>query len=133
MAHVPSQGFTRSSLGRPLHGPTLAFRLEDELAALRREPGYREHGRAARTLAKYSETRLVLEAMRAGARFSPNGPSEQMTLHCLTGHVRVHLPDFHTLDVTGGGLCTLDRYMAVEVEAVEESGCLLTVAWPPEA
>lgn len=133
MAHVPARSFTRPSLERPLHGPALDFRLDDELAALRREPAYREHGRAARTLAKYTETRLVLEAMRAGARFSPNGPSERITLQCLSGHVRVHLPDFHALDVTGGGLCTLDRYMAIEVEAVEESGCLLTVAWPPAA
>jgi len=47
--------------------------------------------------------------------------------------VRVHLPDFHTIDVTAGGLCTLDRYMAIEVEALQESGCLLSVAWPRPA
>jgi len=133
MAHVPSRTFMRPSLERPLHGPAMAFRLDEELAALRREPGYREHGRAARTLAKYDETRLVLEAMRAGARFAPNGPSERITLQCLDGHVRVHLPNFHTIEVGAGALCTLDRYMAIEVEALVESGCLLTVAWPPGA
>jgi hypothetical protein len=133
MARVPSGSLARPSLERPLHGPALSFRLADEAAALRAEAGYREHGRAARTLAKYAETRVVLEAMRAGTRFAPNGPSERLAVHCLEGRVRVHLPDFRRVEVEAGGLCTLDRYMAIEVEALADSACLLTVAWPPAA
>ncbi len=130
MARALSPQFQRPSLERPLHGPALTFHLAEELAALRREPGYREQGRAARTLAKYDETRVVLEAMRSGTRFAPNGPSERLAVQCVDGHLRVHLPDFHTVELPAGALCTLDRYMAIEVEAVGESGCLLTVAWP---
>ncbi len=133
MARVPTGTLARPSLERPLQGPTLSFRLADEVAVLRAEAGYRSHGRAARTLAKYAEARVVLEAMRAGTRFAPNGPSERLMLQCLEGRVRIHLPDFHRVEVEAGGLCTLDRYMAIEVEALADAACLLTVAWPPAA
>lgn len=118
---------------RPLHGPSITVDLAGEIAALKREAAWQEHGRNARTLAKYPDTRFVLEVMRAGTRFSPGGPSERIAVQCLAGRVRVHLPSGHAEEVPGGSLCTLDRYMAVEIEAVEESACLLEIAWPAAA
>jgi hypothetical protein len=130
MATAHSTPRSRHSLSRPLHGPSLAFDLSAEAAAMRGELEWREHGRTARTLAKYPDTRLVLEVMRKGTRFTPNGPSERIAVHCLAGRVRVHLPDGHVVEVGGGALCALDRYMTIEVEALEDSTCLLTVSWP---
>jgi hypothetical protein len=122
-----------TGLERALAAPALAFDLEAELAALKKEPEWKARGRNARTLAKYPDTRIVLELMRKGTRFAPNGPSERLTIQCLTGRVRVHHPDKRTTEVRAGGLCTLDRFMVTEVEAMQESGCLLTVSWPPGA
>jgi hypothetical protein len=104
-----------------------------EISALKREPAWQDHGRNARTLAKYPDARFVLEVMRPGTRFAPGGPGERIAVHCLAGRVRVHLPDGGTEEVSGGTLCTLDRFMAIEIEAVQESACLLTVAWPAAA
>jgi hypothetical protein len=118
---------------RALSAPTLAFDLEAELAALRKEPEWKAKGQNARTLAKYPDTRIVLEVMRKGTRFSPNGPAERLTVQCLSGRVRVHHPDRRTTDVRAGGLCTVDRFMVTEVEAMADSSCLLTVSWPPGA
>jgi hypothetical protein len=133
MAVAQKKTVVRPSLARPLHGPTLTFDLDAEVEALRREAEWRTAGRNARTLAKYPDTRIVLEVMRKGTRFAPNGPCERLTLQCLHGGVRVHLPTGRHVDVKAGSLCTLDRYMANQIEALADAACLLWVSWPPSA
>ncbi|HET9553518.1 MAG TPA: hypothetical protein VFP50_11165 [Anaeromyxobacteraceae bacterium] len=133
MAVAQKKVLVRSSLARPLHGPTLAFDLDAEVEALRKEAEWRATGRNARTLAKYPDTRIVLEVMKKGTRFAPNGPSERLTLQCLHGRVRVHVPTGRHVEVKAGALCTLDRFMANQIEALADSACLLFVSWPPSA
>lgn len=122
-----------SGLVRHVSGPTLTFDLPAETAALRLEPEWKVSGHGARTLAKYPDTRIVLEAMRGGTSFSPNGPSERLTVHCLSGHLRIRHPDQRATDLHAGGLCALDRFMVDKVEAVTDCACLVTVSWPPPA
>jgi len=56
-----------------------------------------------------------------------------ISIHALQGKIRVHLPDDRTEELKEGDLLTLDRGLEHDVEALEESAFLLTIAWPEAA
>ena len=45
----------------------------------------------------------------------------------------MHLPEDRMEDLTQGDLLTLERCLEHDVEALEESAFLLTIAWPETA
>jgi hypothetical protein len=47
----------------------------------------------------------------------------------VVGHILVRA-DGRTFDLPGGALLALDRSLPHEVEAVEDSAFVLTIAWP---
>src|SRR5262249_23160091 len=57
---------TMSSINRPLAGPSMKFRLAEQVDELRREEAYRRSGRAGRTLAKSGRFRVTLVAAAHG-------------------------------------------------------------------
>lgn len=97
----------------------------------------RERGRAtasrtwldAKTLAKYDDFRVVLTVLRAGMRIPAHKTEGRISIHTVTGHVEVRA-DGRTFDLTAGRLLTLDRGVPHDVEALEESAFVLTIAWP---
>lgn len=120
---------SRISLERPLEGPCLTFDLPHELARLQVEETYQRTGHNARTLAKYADTRIVLTALRRGARVKTHETDERIAIQCLVGRVRLWLPYGTSEEVGEGGLGVLDRGLAHELEALEDCAFLLTVTW----
>jgi len=125
-------GETGSSRQRPaqrLAGATLTFDLGAELEQLRQEESYRAGDRNARTLVKEGGLRIVLTALQAGARLREHSAPGPISVQTLAGRIRLHAAD-ETVDLPVGGLLALDRNVAHDVEALEDSAFLLTIAWP---
>lgn len=124
-----------SSHRRP-HAPSMAspfleFDLAAEVRQLRDEPTW-ETGRNARTLMKYDDFRAVLMMLRAGMRISEHKTDGRISIHMLSGHARLNASG-RTFDLRSGSLVALDAGTSHDIEALEESGFLLTIAWPGKA
>lgn len=119
---------TSERLPQHLAGAVLAFDLAREAAQLRTERAWAQGDRNAKTLVKEASFRVVLIALRTGARLSDHAAAGRLSLQTLAGRLRVHAGG-ETLDVSAGGLVTLERDLPHEVEAVDESTVLLTIAW----
>jgi quercetin dioxygenase-like cupin family protein len=105
--------------------------IDDELEKLKEAPSWqRESGRSAETLVKYEEFRIVLVRMKPGSYMSHHRAEGPISIYVLQGKVQVHLPEDRVEDLKPGGLLTLERCLEHDVEAVEESAFLLTIAWP---
>jgi quercetin dioxygenase-like cupin family protein len=113
---------------RPLTGTALTFDLAAEAEALKREPTWQQHGHNAKTLVKHSDVRVVLIALRAGARMQEHKTDQCVTLHALSGRLRLHLAG-ETIDLPTGTLMALDHTVVHDVEALEESVFVLTLGW----
>jgi quercetin dioxygenase-like cupin family protein len=122
---------SRPSLERPLSGALLSLDLPFEVARLRAESPWEEHGQNARTLAKFPDLRVVLTVGKAKTRIPTHETSERITLQILHGRVRVWLPHGENEEVGEGCLVALDRGMAHEIEVLEECAFLMTITWPP--
>lgn len=115
-----------------LHQPVLHFNLSAEVEQLRRTDSWRtSSGPSATTLVHHADLRVVLAAMRRGVVMSDHRTVARITVHALEGRLRLRLPD--RTEVLGGGeLLVLDRGIVHDVEALEDSALLLTLAWPTE-
>lgn len=90
----------------------------------------RESGRSAETLVKYDEFRIVLVRMRQGSYMSHHRAEGPISIQAIKGNVLVHLPGDRVEALEPGDLLTLERCLEHDVEALEESAFLLTIAWP---
>lgn len=114
-----------------LADPLLRFDLQQELEGLRREDSWeRETGRSSKTLAKYPDFRIVLVLMKAGTHMHDHKADARISIQAVRGKILLHVPDQTPLELSTGQLLTLDCGMHHDVEALEESAFLLTVAWP---
>lgn len=109
-------------------GPSLEFDLAAEIEKLRREPAY-ESGRNAKTMAKYEDFRIVLTAIKGGTHVKEHHSAGRISVHTVAGHIRMRALD-HEFDLPLGRLLVLDRGVPHDVEALQDSAFLLTVAWP---
>jgi quercetin dioxygenase-like cupin family protein len=108
--------------------------IADELEKLKEAPSWqRESGRSSETLVKYEEFRIVLVRMKPGSYMSHHRAEGPISIHALRGKIRVHLPEDRVEDLNPGELLTLARCLVHDVEALEESAFLLTIAWPEAA
>ena len=113
-----------------LTGIQLAFDLAAESAQLRVERGYREGDRNANTLVKAEDFRIVLITLHAGARVQEHHEAGPVAIQTLSGHVRLRVGG-ETTDLPAGHLLALAANTAHDVEALEDSVFLVTLAWPP--
>jgi quercetin dioxygenase-like cupin family protein len=113
----------------PLTGTALMFDLAAEAEALKNEPPWHQHGHNAKTLVKHPDVRVVLIALRAGARMQEHKTDQCVTLHALSGSLRLHIVPGDTIDLPTGALIALDHTVVHEVEALQESVLLLTLGW----
>jgi quercetin dioxygenase-like cupin family protein len=109
-------------------GPYLEFDLARELKALHSEPAW-SNGQNAKTLVKYDDFRVVLTALKARARLPDHHTEGRISIHTIAGHILVRA-DGRTFDLPMGSLLALDQGLAHDVEALEESAFLLSIAWP---
>ena len=112
----------------------ICLNIDRELEKLKDAPSWqRESGRSSETLVKYGEFRIVLVRMKPGSYMSHHKAEGPISIHSLQGKIRVHLPEDRMEDLKPGDLLTLDRSLENDVEALEESAFLLTIAWPDVA
>lgn len=105
--------------------------IGNELDKLKAAPSWqRESARSAETLVKYKEFRIVLVRMKPGSYMSHHRAEGPISIHALQGKIRVHLSEDRMEDLKPGDLLTLERCLEHDVEALEESAFLLTIAWP---
>lgn len=105
-----------------------------ELQKLKAAPSWqRESGRSSETLVKYGEFRIVLVRMKPGSYMSHHRAEGPISIQAIQGKIRVHLPEDHFEELEPGDLLALERCLEHDVEAVEESAFLLTIAWPEAA
>jgi quercetin dioxygenase-like cupin family protein len=106
----------------------LEFDLQAQIELLRREDAY-QHGHNSKTLAKYADFRVVLTVISAGNRIQTHTAAGRISVQTVAGHIRMHVGD-RLLDLPSGRLLVVDRTVPHDVEAIEESAFLLSVAWP---
>jgi quercetin dioxygenase-like cupin family protein len=105
-----------------------SFDLTAVDSELRQKDAYQRDGHTARTLTRKPDLRIVLVVMKAGARIAEHHADETASIHALSGHVRLCLPD-ETADLAAGRLLVLERGLKHDVEAVADSAFLLTLGW----
>ena len=113
---------------QPMAAPFLEFDLTRELEQLHREPEWTT-GQNAKTLVKYDDFRIVLTALRAHARIPGHRNEGRISIHTVRGHIRMRALG-RTFDLPAGSLLALDQGLPHDVEALEDSAFLLTIAWP---
>ena len=113
-----------------MHATALTFDLTAECEALRSEESWARGDRNAKTLVKEPGFRVVLVALRAGAHLAEHAVHEQATVQVLSGHVTIAVSG-RRLDVAPGGLVALEPRVAHDIEALEASALLLTIAAAP--
>lgn len=105
--------------------------IGSELQKLKKAPSWqRESGRSSETLVKYDEFRIVLVRMKPESYMSHHRAEGPVSIQAIQGKIRVHLPEDRIEELEPGDLLTLDRCLEHDVEALEESAFLLTIAWP---
>jgi quercetin dioxygenase-like cupin family protein len=114
---------------RVLSAPALAFDLTAEAATLRAENPWKQHGSNGVTLVKHSDLRIVLIVMKPAARLEEHHAGARISIQTLSGHTRVHHGG-EAIDLPAGSLLALEKDEPHDLEAIEDSDVLLTIAWP---
>jgi len=104
-----------------------SFDLGRELENLRAEPAWQAGDRNAKTLFKKPELRVVLLALKAGAHLEKHEAPGPITIHALAGRLRVRLAN-ETVELAPGEILSVDSGLTHDLEALEQSAILLTVA-----
>ena len=107
--------------------PFLDFDLPAEIHRLHAEETWNT-GQNARTLIKYDDLRIVLMTLQANVRVPEHKTDGRISIHVLSGHVQIKAAG-RTFSLRLGGLLALDHGVLHDVEALEESAFLLTIAW----
>ncbi|MCC7416794.1 MAG: hypothetical protein IT176_06590 [Acidobacteria bacterium] len=113
---------------QPMAAAYLELNLARELEQLHREPEWNS-GQNARTLVKYDDFRIVLTALKARAKIPGHQTEGRISIQTIAGHIQMRA-EGRTFDLPAGSLLALDRNLPHDVEALEDSAFLLTIAWP---
>ena len=116
-----------SPVQRPLSGLPLAFRLADEVRALR--AGLADGPRSARTLVKNGALRVTVIGLAPGGALASHSADGPITVHVLEGAIEFEA-EGTTWPLPAGTLFSLDAGVAHAVRAPEGGVFLLTVAAP---
>jgi quercetin dioxygenase-like cupin family protein len=130
MSDTPQHEAHRRPHTPPMADLFMEFDLLAEIHRLQAETTW-STGQNARTLIKYDDLRVVLIAMRTKARMHEHKADGRISVHVLSGHVQLRASG-RTFNLRPGGLLALDQAVPHDVEALEDSALLLTIAWPGE-
>ncbi len=109
-------------------GRSAELNLEKELEELRRSPEW-ESGIARKVLIRYPDFQLTLRRMKANTSIPEHHNPGRISVQTVFGHIQMHA-DNKLFDLPQGKILVLDRAVIHDVEALEESAFLLTVAYP---
>lgn len=115
-------------LPRATSGPVLNLDLMTMAEQLRHEGAWSD-GRNTRTLVKHGDFRLVLTVMKTGAHLHKHHARGTVLIQVLSGHIRAHILD-EVIEAPAGRAISLDPDLEHEIEALDESALLITIAWP---
>lgn len=102
--------------------------LESEIAQLQRSAEW-STGIARKVLIQYPDLQITLRTMKAHTRIPEHHNLGRICVQTVQGHIRMHA-DGQVFDLPKGKMLVLDRAIVHDVEALEESAFLLTVAYP---
>jgi quercetin dioxygenase-like cupin family protein len=125
---LPAEADHRRPHAPTMASPFLEFDLTAEVERLRLESTWHA-GQNSRTLIKYDDFRVVLTAIRSGTRISEHRTDGRISVHLLSGHLRLNAVG-RALDLRPGSLVALDQGEPHDLEALDDSTFLLTIAWP---
>ncbi len=91
-----------------------------------------QSGIARKVLVRYPDLQVTLRRMKANTRIPEHHNPGRICVQTIFGHIRMHADD-SLFDLPQGKMLVLDRAITHDVEAVEESAFLLTVAYPQDA
>ena len=112
----------------PLAEPFLEFDLPADIRRLKAETTW-STGQNARTLIKYADFRIVLITLAAKTRLPEHKADGRISVQVLSGHIQLRASG-RTFSLHAGGLLAIDQGVPHDVESLEESALLLTIAWP---
>jgi quercetin dioxygenase-like cupin family protein len=105
------------------------FAVEPLVREMRAHKAYARDGHTARTLVREPDLRIVLVAMKAGARILEHDAGGTVGVHALEGHIRLRIAD-ERVELPAGRLLVIERGLRHDVEATVDSAFLLTLGWP---
>ena len=114
---------------RRLAAASLDFDLDAESASLADEPSYQRGDRNARTLVEEPGLRIVLTRLKAGTHIREHRADGWVSIQTTMGYLRVKVLD-KEIDLPAGRLLILDRGVTHDVQAIDESAFLLSLAMP---
>jgi quercetin dioxygenase-like cupin family protein len=129
LKQTASSGAIRSP--GPIESPILSFDLNAEIARLRSENAW-QGGRNSKTLVKHPDFRVVLTVLKTNARLHEHKAAGRISVQAISGHIRMHVQE-KAIDLPAGHMLALERALPHDVEALEDSAFLLTIAWPENA
>lgn len=112
-------------------GQSTEFSLDEELEVLRNSPEWLS-GIARKQLIKYPDFQITLRRMKPNTRIPEHFNPGRICVQIVFGHIRMHAGG-GTFDLLAGQCLVLDRAVVHDIEAIEESAFLLTVASDPDA
>ena len=135
-AYAALPGYSRANERLPrerpeqrLAAPAAKLELAEEVERLREEPAWQQSDRNSKTLVKHPDLRVVLLVLKAGAHLEEHHAPGAITVQALAGRVRFHVADSEPVDLLAGEMFALDQAIVHDLEAVEASAVLLTIAW----
>jgi quercetin dioxygenase-like cupin family protein len=112
--------------GERVGAPVIELDCASEIAALRASDSYQRADHAAETVAKQSELRLVLVALKAGGLMHEHHADAPITVHGLEGRIRFDVGG-HSHELIPGHVLVVAAGLPHSVHAIEESAFLLTI------
>lgn len=121
-----TESITRQPL-RPTAGAMLTLNPLEEAARLKTKPEWASLERLAVSLVKDDALNILLMVLKPGARLAEHRTKGPIAVQVLSGRVRF-ATDHDSADLSPGTVAALDRDVAHQLEALEESVVLLTTA-----
>ena len=106
------------------------FDLLHEIAEAEKQKPWAS-GIRSRTLFKKQDFRVVLISMEGAAQIKEHHADGTSSVYVLKGRIR-YTTQGQVYDLRAGSLLTLGASIKHSVEAMEESGFLLTISWPSD-
>lgn len=117
---------------RLVTGQGLTYDLGSEVHALRQDLSRTSGGRAAKTLVKADNLRVVLIVLRTGTTLDPHAITGAASLHVLDGRLAMQV-EGQPRAVDRGTFVVLSDNLREPIAALEDAVLLATVAWPDRA
>ena len=112
---------------RQLNAPERLFDLAEKARRVKEDPSWKTMNHIAVTLVKYPNLRVVLLVMKQGSSLQKHVAKGSITVHTVTGRSRMKVQG-EVVDLPAGRLLSLEREIPHDLEALEESTVLLSIA-----